>query len=725
MSPEQARGKAADKRTDIWAFGVILFEMLTGRRAFQGETVTDVLATIIKEDPDLEALPASTPTIVRRLLRGCLTKDPHDRFHDIADARIMLQSGSIDEDHQDDAGATAQSRVGWRSWLPWGLAATFAAVCVAILVWPLRTPSPGSVTKMLVGVEPAEWLGIGEGSESEGETVRMAARAMALSPEGRHLVYSAGDEKGSRLYVRAMDEVRGTPIAGTEGAIGFFLSPDGDWIGFWADGSLKKVRTDGGPAIPICDADWPPYGASWGPFNTIVLGQAQGCILRVSAEGGEPEEITALAEGEISHRHPQLLGDGDTLLFTVRRSETGDWDNTAIFAQSLRTGERKVLVENGADARYAPTGHLVFSRLGTLMAAPFDPKRLEVTGGAVVVLESVRQALNADNTMFDTFIGQFAFSQSGTLVHVPGGVWPDLQLSLVWVDREGRIELESLPSGSYLAPRLSPDGTRVAVSSWGFEGADIWVYELARGTMTRLTFEDSTEYWPIWTPDGTQITFASDRSGVFAPYWIPADGSGPAKRLSTLEGAHPSSWSPDGQVLACVLVDDPVNNDIWMLPLEGEPRPFIESPFAEGWPAFSPDGRWLAYASDQSGQFEVYVTPYPGPGPRVQISNDGGIAPVWSPNGGELFYRGSMGHPPLRSVRAVEIMMEPSFSSGRSRELFKGNFMSSEPVRSYDVTSDGQKFLIVQLGPRPEQPVTQMHVTFNWFEELKRLAPTE
>ncbi len=725
MSPEQARGRTVDRKADIWAFGVVLYEMITGTRAFAGDTTTDILATIIKDDPDWDALPVETTTSIHRLLRRCLSKDPRNRLHDIADARIVLQSLSIDDYYKDEAAATAPSGTSWRTWLPWGLAAVFAALCVAILVGSPRNPSPGVVTKLLVGVEPAEWLGSVRDGGWDNETFRLSRTALALSPDGRHLIYSASDDTGSRLFLRAMDDTQALPITGTEGGVGPFFSPDGEWIGFWAEGNLKKVRTDGGPPMPVCDAPRAPFGASWGPDDTIVFGQYEGGILRVSADGGEPEEITVLAEGEFRHCHPQLLADGETLLFTVRRKETGDWDETTIVAQSLKTGDRNTLVTNGADPRFAPTGHLVFVRLGSLMAVPFDPKRLEVTGGGAVVLESVRQGVNAQNSAFDTFSGQFAFSPSGTLVHVPGGVWSDMTGSLVWVDREGLGEPLSAPTGPFIFPRLSPDGTRVAVNVWGFEQADIWVCDIARGTLTRLTFDESAEGFPLWTPDGARITFSSNRSGRDNIYWIPADGSGAAEPLSALGNSTPASWSPDGQVLAIVEYTEASGSDIWMLPLEGEPYPFIESPFEEMWPTFSPDGRWLAYGSDQSGQYEVYVTPYPGPGPKVQISTAGANEPVWAHNGRELFFRGEPNSEGFRPMCSVDITTVPSFLAGEPRKLFMGDFVGATPVRNHDVSPDGRTFLMIKRDPTQNEPVIQMYVTLKWFEELKRLVPTE
>ena len=638
--------------------------------------------------------------------------------------RIVLQSLSTEDYDGDEIAVFDPNRAVWRIWLPWGLAAVLAALAIAAIIWPLRTPSTGGVTKVLMGVEPAGWLGSAKDGGWKRQTWRLSRTAMALSPDGRHLVYSAGDDTGSRLYVRGMDETQATPIPGTEGGVGPFFSPDGEWVGFWADGFLEKVRTDGSPPVPVCDAPSPPFGASWGADDVIVFGQYEGGVLRVSAGGGAPEEITKLAEGEFSHRHPQFVDDGETLLFTARIGEFGDWGETKIVARRMKTGERKILVENGSDPRFAPTGHLVFVRQGVLMAVPFDPKRLAVTGGLAVVLESVRQGVNAASGWANTFSGQFDFCRSGTMVYVPGGVWRDEQNSLVWVDREGREEPLSLPISHIEYPRLSPDGTRVVVQMRSAGNWDVWVYDISRGTFTRSTLGDTQDGTPIWTPDGARITFSSERFGLDTIYWIPADGSGNAERLSTLDRAVPVSWSPDGQVLAFRYGAE--TSDIWLLPLEGEPQPFIESPFEEGWPAFSPDGRWLAYGSNQSGRWEVYVTSYPGRGPRVQISTDGGVAPTWAPNGRELFFRKHQDVEGTSSMWAVDVRTEPDFSAAKPRELFKGSGYLLRPgYRSYDVTLDGQKFLMTKRRPRSEEAVTHLNVTFNWFEELKRLVPTD
>ena len=583
---------------------------------------------------------------------------------------------------------------------------------------------------MLVDVEPAEWLGsVGKGGWTD-EYERLSRTAMALSPDGRILVYSAGDDNGSRLYLRAMGETQAAPITGTEGGVGPFFSPDGEWIGFWADGQLKKVRVDGGPSMSVCDAPSPPCGADWGPDGTIVFDGDQRSISQVSAGGGISQTITVLQEGEVEHLHPQLIDGGQTLLFSTTIGGRSPEEFT-IVARSLKTGDRKILVENGADPRYSPSGHLVFVRLGAIMAVPFDLKRLEVEGGAVIVLDSVRQAVNAANSGHDTYCGQFTFSKSGSLVHVPGGIWPDDTAPLFWIDRGGNAEPLPLSPGGYVGARFSPDGSRFAVNTWGFRTQDIWLYEISRGTMTRLTFQESADDWPIWTPDGARITYStrsrSSGSNLRSIVSIPADGSGVPRQILAGgdAGGFPASWSPDGQVLAYLHYSDTGGLDIWMLPLGGEPKPFIKSSFKEFWPTFSPNGHWLAYGSDQSGRFEVYVTPYPGPGPRIQISSDGGGSPVWAPHGQELFFQGYRDSDGLRAMMVADVSMEPEFTVGNVRRLFTGNYGTSVPLRHYDVTPDGKRFLMGSPHQNSSTPVTHLHLTLNWFDELKRLVPKE
>ncbi len=723
MSPEQARGKSVDKRTDIWAFGCCLYEALTGRKAFSGETVSDILASIIKTEPRWEALSAVASWRVQELLRLCLRKDPLHRLREIGDARVHIEDTLGEPESDLPAGILQDAKK--RRAIPWPIAIVMTLLA-GLLVWIIRSPSPpvrAPVTKLILDVKPAERLG-GTGPDLPH---RLSRTAIAFSPDGKQLVYSAEVEESPQLYLRNMDEMEATPIAGTEGGLAPFFSPDGQWLGFWAGGKLMKIPISGGPPQAICDVKLPPWGASWGSDDTIVFSQSgERGILRISADGGVPEEITTLEEGEWRHHLPHFLPGADAVLLTVRKGY-GNGEDMTVMVQSLETGERKVLIENGADGRYAASGHLVFLRLGTLMAVAFDPNKLEISGSPVGVLASVQQDVNSQMSYSDIGAGQFSFSRTGSLVYVPGGIFPDWEGQLVWVARDGTAEPLPAPLGPYLLPRLSPDGRRVAVTKSGFEH-DVWVYDILRETMRRFTLEEGIDTTGIWTPDGNRIAFASDRAGPERSiYWKSADGSGEVERLTTGRLSRPSSWSPDGKVLAYVYRKTVEDNDIWVLPVGGEAQPFIESPFNEANPEFAPNGRWLAYKSNESGRNEVYVTPYPGPGPKVQISTDGGFSPVWARNGREIFYRVSGDRRESTVVMAVDTTIEPTFSSGKPRVLFQGQYESTIYIRSYDVTPDGERFLLIKRDENDpvSRRVTHLNVVLNWFDELKQRVPVE
>jgi hypothetical protein len=410
------------------------------------------------------------------------------------------------------------------------------------------------------------------------------------------------------------------------------------------------------------------------------------------------------------------------VVFTMIHDAAPRWEEAQLAVQSLVTGERKMLGD-GADARYVPTGHLVYVRAGTLMAVPFDVTRLEVTGGAVNVVSDVMQAARMPNPASNSGGGQFSVSASGALVYVPGGIVPGPERSLVWVDRTGATQPLSAPPGAYLMPRLSPDGQRLAV----FTGQPdcVWVYEIPRGTLRRLT-TDEEDAWNVWTPDGKRVVFASG-PGARNLFWKPADASGSAERLTTSDYDQvPSSWSPDGQTLAFVQFHPITGNDILTLSVAGDrrPRALLETGSNEQYPEFSPDGRWLAYTSDESGRAEVYVQPYPGRGPRQQVTVDGATAPAWARNGRELFYRAAGDAVGLMKIMAVPVTTRPTFTAGASRMLFQGRYSATYPVRGYDVTPDGRRFLMAQQQEPPSIKVTQMVLVQNWFEELKRRVRT-
>ena len=582
MSPEQARGKPLDRRTDIWSFGCVLFELLTGKRAFGGATVQDISAAILTRDPDWTALPPSTPPQIRRLLRRCLEKDPQRRLQHMGDARLEIDECLASQ-------TTPESQAANRSRLPVWTLAIVVAVAAGIAGWhlkPSRPPQVLAVTRT-VALLPA------------GDHVNMSSfPAIALSPDGTRLVYVGVRNGAARLFVRRMDQFEATPIPGTEDAVGPFFSPDGQWVGFFAGGKLKKVLLAGGAAVTICDAAG-GRGATWGPDNTIVFTASADFnvgLWQVSAAGGKPQVLTQPDAGqdETSHRSPEFFPDGKTVLFTIWSSV--GFGNARIAALDLQTGRREILLKSAANARLLPAGYLVFARLEGLFAAPFDPNRLAVTGQAVPMVSEIV-------THFGSGGAQFTLCPD-LLAYVPGPAqiagW-----SLVSVDRNGVDSPLAGPTRPrpFMTPRLSPDGRRVVTAIADGANFDLWIYELDRGTLNRLTSAESSEYFPIWTPDGKRVTFTSNHDGPLNLYWMPADG-GPIEQLTT--GSSPkisSSWSPDGEFLAFQEMHPSTGSDIWILSMSGrrEQRPFLQSPFSEGQAQFSPDGRWLAFQSNESG----------------------------------------------------------------------------------------------------------------------------
>jgi hypothetical protein len=723
MSPEQATGKPVDKRTDIWAFGCVLYECLTSKRAFEGGTIAETLAAIMKGEPDWQALPAATSWKVKDLLHRCLQKDPKERLHDIADARIeMTEQMALPKEPLPGSQGLP---------LAWLIAASVTALVVGVLIGPAAmkyfkpatSPISQPVVRSPVRVEPGHWLdGWRYGFDHPTRT------AMAISSDGRFIVYSAvkenpGPQDNSRLYLRRFDQSEAKPIAGTEGGVNPFLSPDDRWVGFWAGGKLMKVSIDGGVPVTLCDVVW-PFGTSWGPDNSIVFtSNADTGLSKVPGDGGKPEILTTpdKTKEEYSHRLPHCLPDGKGVLFTIMR-EARDLQPRIAWLD-LKTGKWRVLMGDAADARYVSTGHLVFLRQGTLMVVPFDLGRLQVTGQPVPAIANVMQALNVTATYFNTAAGQFSISDSGWLVYAEGGILPDQQDSLVWVDQKGRAEPIASFKAPFFAPRLSPDGQRIAYTTWGREQW-VWVYDLNRGTASRLTGEGKTE-WANWTPDGERVVFNWLESGLPNLYWQPADGSSAMERLTTSNHYQTSgSWSPDGTTLAFVEIHSATKGDILLLDLQSRRiTPFLNSrDNNKCYPEFSPDGRWMAYVSDESGRYEVYVRPFPGPGGKWLISHEGGFEPLWARNGKQLFYRSGDSD---EQVWVVDVRTEGGFSASKPRLLFKSPGLgSSFPIRSWDLSLDGQQFLMVKIEERKPTPVTEMVLVMNWFEELKRLAPT-
>ena len=606
MSPEQARGKQVDKRTDIWAFGCVLYELLTGKQTFHGEDVTDILAAVVRAEPDWQALPAATPLKFRDLLRRCLQIDKAQRMQSAGDARIEIQEALVAPATEMGAIPAAAAR-GWRGHLAWAAAAVCALIAIAFAVgFALRASKPQPPVQVTAEIGADASLVTGGGS------------SVVLSPDGTRLAFvAAGSDQISRIYIRPLDQLKATALTGTEHARDPFFSPDGQWIGFFAKGKLKKISIQGEGEVTLCDAR-DDRGGTWSEAGTIVFNPANLVALsKVPAAGGTCEPLTTLDKqaGETTHRWPEMLPGGKAVLFTSS-TIAGSYENADIMVYSMSSGTKKTVFRGGYYARYLPSGNLVYMHEGTLFAVPFDLNRLEVTGQPAPVLEGVSATPNANGG------AQFSFSKTGNLAYIAGLGGEGQNVSIDWMDREGKFTPLREAPGNYMDPSFSPDGKRLALDMSDGKRIDIWVDDWERDSLTRLTFDGLNNRTPIWTPDGQRITYSSqEKGGTFNLWWIRADGAGNAQRLTQSKDIQtPGSWRPDGKVLAFWEISPDTSYDVMTLPVEGdeksgwkpgEVKPFVNTAFVEQDPAFSPDGRWLAYESNQSGNFEVYVQPFP------------------------------------------------------------------------------------------------------------------
>jgi Tol biopolymer transport system component len=699
MSPEQVEGKEVDARSDIFSFGAVLYEMLTGRRAFPGKSQLSVASAILEKDPEpISTLQPMTPPALERAVKRCLAKEQEDRWQTARDLQLELKWIAEGSSQVTLAPTGAVGGARGRRTLIFGLGAlVLGAVIAGLAVWNLKPTLPQPVSRTVIALPPGQRL------------AGLEQPAVALSPDGTHLAYVAMQGGTQQLYLRAMYGLEARPIPGTEGATNPFFSSDGQWLGFFAGGKLKKVSVSGGAAVTLGDAAI-ARGASWGSQGTIVFAPASvSGLQQVSETGGTSQPLTRLERGEVSHRWPEFLPGGKAVLFTAGRT-TVNWTDAQVAVQSFGAGERRNLIQGGTQPRYASSGHLVYAQGGSLMAMPFDPERLASSGAAVPVVEGVLQSLSNG-------AAQYSLSATGSLVYVPGVV-QSAQRRLVWVNRVGAEQPIAAPARAYRGPRLSPDGRRVAMPIEE-QDSQIWLYDLSRETLTRFTFEGKTNSNAVWTPDGKWLAFISNKEGPTNIFWQRADGSGGLERLTTSEYIHfPVSWSPDGQFLAFVEINPSTGYDIWVLRLgDRKAQSFLRTRFDESVPQFSPDGRWLAYISNESGRYEIYVQPYPGPGGKWQISTEGGTEPAWNPNGRELFYRSG------DKMMAVDVATQPSFTAGKPRMLFEGRYEPTPATApNYDVSPDGQRFLMLKPS-ETEQAPTQITVVLNWFEELKRRVP--
>ncbi len=679
MAPEQLEGKEADARSDIFAFGAVLYEMVTGTKAFDGSSPATVIASILNtQPPALSTRQPLTPPAVDHVVAACLAKDPDDRWQSAADVKRELE------------------------WIAASGAAASTDRVAAAAAWTRRSVLvPAALALLTLGVV-AGILGERRVDPVASHRFRVTRSTLLaglpiedefeLSPDGARLAYSGRD---GRLYLRGLNEFDAKLLA--EQARFPFFSPDGQWIGFSSDGRLLKVPVNGGPPQLICERD-AGWGATWGVDGTIVFSpSATSGLYRVSAGGGTPQVLTKLETGEKSHRWPHFLPGAQAVLFTVQTPEMSSHDEARVAVVSIDTKARRVILTGGTAPRYVATGHLVYFRNASVVAVPFDVTRLETTAPSATVLDDVPVTIDGN--------APFSVAENGSVAYSRGTAGPR-HARPVWVDPHRKAEPltdDARVSGGGL--RLSPDGQRLAVEVEG-PNDQIWIYDLARRTFSRLTTEWNNSS-PKWTPDGKRITFWSDRSGTWNLYWQPADGSGPAERLTESPRKQaPGSWTPDGKTFAFTQEGLTGKYEIWLLTMpEHRVRPLIQRPYFDQSPTISPDGRWLAFLSDETGRNEIYVQPFPQLGAKWQISTGGAFAPRWEPtHGRELYYQNG------DKLMAVSIRTSPTFAAGAPRVLFTGPYEES----GYDVSKDG-RFIMSEHLPSP----TDIVLIQNWFEELK------
>jgi serine/threonine-protein kinase len=717
MSPEQARGKPVDKRADIWAFGCVLYEMLAGHRAFSGDTTSDTIAAILEREPSWDHLPDAIPVPLRRLLRHCLEKDPKRRLRDIGDARMELEEALINpaQDgpvHEKPALMTRRVAIG-------ALAGAAAGAAVGSLLgsgWR-HSATPRSLTRFRIPLP--------EGSVAEASM----NKRVAISSDGTQIAYSVSvpglgtNTAANKFYLRSLRELEPKLVPAPGGTP--FFSPNGYWLAFVGPGTpgtfqLRKIGLSGGAPVTLCTIG-PFAGARWADDDSIYfVGAIPGGVSRIPASGGQPQEVSKIdfAKGERMHKYPCPLPHCKAVLFTVSTVDTESFDDARIVALNAQTGQTETLVDGGTYPIYSPSGHLVYARAGNLLAVRFDAKRLKVTGQPFTVLEGVLMSANSGVANYD-------ISASSDLVYVPGSADKGAR-TLVWVDRHGKTEAFPLPPRAYLHPRFSPDMRQLAIEIEG-PNHDFYIYDFGRGVLSKMT-TDGVSHWPVWSPDGTQLVYRSGPMLAWRMWRVPADRSRPAEQLpGTGISQNAESWSPDGHAIAYTALTPEQGSHIMVESLEGDrgSQAFVDVKAPAGSPKFSPNGRWIAYCSNESGKAQVYVQAFPGPGSKVQVSNDGGTDPVWKKNGGELYFRNG------DKMMVVAVSTAPTFTAGPPRALWEGHFshgMSTScgppgaTSSNYDVTPDGGRFLMIQ-DEAPDTAVSKhIVVVLDWADEVNRLS---
>ena len=729
MSPEQAKTRPADKRSDVWAFGCVFYEMLAGEQAFAEEDVSETLAAVLKSEPDWTRIPPDVPQAIRTLIQRCLLKDRRQRVSDISTAKFVLSELShigTPRTSATTAAAVVTPRSSWRRLLPATAVAAVTAIIVGTGAWALRPVSRPPVVAQFSFTLPLEQL------------LQNTRQALAISPDGLRMVYSAN----SRLYLRSIGELEPHAIPGSESTAGVLMNPmfapDGQSVAYFSQGDgtstnslLKRIPIAGGAASTIGTMET-PLGASWSPEG-ILIGQAGG-IIRVSPTGGATELIAKVDPEERAYG-PQMLPGGGTVLFTVGKNvsiSTDGWDKAQVVAQSLTGGTRKILIDIGSDSRYLPSGHLLYAASGTMFAAPFDVESLTVTGTPVPVVVGVRRTIGRA-----TPARHLALSETGTLVYVPGPATTSSTVaSLVLGDSRGDSASLKIPAGEFAHPRVSPDGSVLAVMRSSGKESDISIYDLSgKAEIRRLTFDGSSRF-PVWSGDGRRVTFQSAHDSDRAIFWQPADGTGTAERLTKPaqgEEHRPESWSRDGKHLLFSVVKD-ANFALWVLTLDSrKAEPFGGVQSAEPLSAsFSPDGQWVAYASTPiaggvlSQNRGIWVQPFPATGQRHQAPKRYlDFHPVWAPDGKGIFYVPGATRPTV----FVPISTRPAVAFGTPEDLQRGPLpgLLSGDVRGYDILPDGR---FVSLAPASDDGASstlsnEIRVVLNWFEELNRLVPVK
>jgi serine/threonine-protein kinase len=693
MSPEQARGGTIDKRADIWAFGCVLFELLTGHRTFAGGTMADVLADVLRKDVEWARLPAPTPPAIRDLLRRCLTRDPRARLRDIGDARVVIEEVITSPARQDEA-ARHHSSTPLRAGLV--AACGVAAAAAALAVWSMTRPDESRAADVHASIE------LGDGVNA------LSDSALAVSADGRSLAFAGRRKAGEpwQVWVRRLDEPRPRPIPGTDNALDPFFSPDGRSVGFFARQKLLIAPVSGGAVTELAEAP-DARGGSWAADGSILftpVSQRGGVVMSVPASGGTARAVTTLHDREVTNRWPQVLPDGKGVLYTAH-SQTGTYDSANLVVSSLSGDRRQIVLERGYYGRYLASGHLAYVHKGTLFVAPFDLERLIVTGPAAPFIEGVTSDPTSGAALFDV-------SETGALVYSLGlGRVPDM--TIWWIDESGVEQPMRSAPGDYASLRFSPDGRHLAMdvgASWG--EAAIWTYDWARDIMTLVSIGAGEDTAPVWSPDGRRIAFAGQRDGAVVDniYWQKADGSGTAERIAPSDATQiPFSWHPSGRFLAFHTAPGTSRSDIGTVPLEGDessgwkvgqPSIVLSEAYVEGLPAFSPDGRWLAYTSFESGQPEVYVRPFPALDSKVKVSAETGAFPMWSPARSELFYTNPEGIwvASYRMTGGEFVVDKPRLWASVNTWYPRGG------ASTMALHPDGKRFAMLKGTPSPENP---------------------